>query len=140
MNAKIIQKTCDFIENLRHLGFDGAGWPDIMAVTGELSPADKKALGKDLINSGAWQRPDGIFSFKELELDVLASSDVDEEEEIKLVSIMFKAPGGTWGRDAEGRVRFVRDLSYVLPDINDDQDEDSGPDNDSNRGKLAIDL
>jgi hypothetical protein len=49
----VISKVCDFILNLRHLGFNGAAWEDILAVTGTLSLADKAELAEELVDAGA---------------------------------------------------------------------------------------
>ena len=149
MESRIIKKTLAFILNARALGFEAGGWPDIQAYTGQLSQVDKKELVDALIAAGAIYRGQ-FWNFGQLDIDTLRATPVfsPDTEKIKLVSIISKVEAGTWGRDINGRIRFVKDPNYHFGiDINEedcDQDDD-GPDessyfDDPRKGKLDLDL
>ena len=149
MNFKIIEKMCDYIENLRALGFYGATWSDIMSAIGELTPADKAALGQALIDAGATMRKDGIWDFSELPIDILYTTPCDDDDgEVTLVEIIAKVPTGVFGKTADGICRFVADPNYhPVYNTNDNEEdvtsaEDVGDDHSTSgkRGKLDLDL
>ena len=53
MDKRIIQKVYDMVMNLRNMRVDGVEWNDILVMTGNLSPSDKSALSKALLDAGA---------------------------------------------------------------------------------------
>lgn len=126
MDNRIITKVADYICNIRALGFNAFRWIDVQATTGELTAADKKFLTNALINAGATLS--GVtFHLTELDVDILHATPAND---VKLVTVMSKVPAGTWGKDKDGKVRFVPDPNFVLSDydVNPDnvQDEDDG--------------
>lgn len=45
-----------------------------------------------------------------------------------LVTVLAKVPAGTWGRTADGRVKFVKDPNFEFPDTDDDKPNDDPSD------------
>ena len=145
MESRIINRTIAFILNLRALHFNAAPWDDIEAFIGQLNHADKAELGRALAAAGAVYRGKN-WVFADLDIDVLRASPVTVPAGPELVTVIAKVPAGTWGKDAAGKVRFVRDPSFILPidDTPDNvQDEDSGEPSgylDPTKGNLNLDI
>jgi hypothetical protein len=111
---KIIQKTIDYILNLRAMGFWAARWPDLQSVTGELSPADKKLLSDVLTGAGAVIEG-GAFNFENIDIEKLKAARVD-------VKVVATLPGGSWVKE-NGKLRFIPKLNYIPPDDPEELDE-----------------
>jgi len=151
MEKRIIEKMCKHILNLRHLGFNGSAWPDIQAATGELSPAEKAALTRALEEAGGVFRGK-TWAFDQLDVNALRAMPVASPiVPVKLVTILSKVPAGTWGRDIQGKIKFIKDPDFHFPNIEADVDQDNIQDEDSDtdegsyteeptKGKLDIDL
>ena len=146
MEQRIINRTIAFIMNLQALHFNAAPWDDIEAFIGQLNHADKAELGRALAAAGAVYRGKN-WVFADLDIDVLSASPVTVPAGPELVTVLAKVPAGTWGKDAAGKVRFVRDPSFVLPiydaDPDNVQDEDSGEPSDClepSKGNLNLDI
>jgi len=149
MDSKLINRVCGFILNLRHMGFNASAWPDIQAAVGELSAADKVTLGKAFEAAGGAFRGK-VWTFDTLDIDALRASPVDAPAvPVKLVTLISVVPAGTWGRDINGRIKFVKNPNYHFGignnEDDNDQNEDDDPDESSyfdspRKGKLDLDL
>jgi len=136
----VISKVCDFILNLRHLGFTAASWEDVLAAAGTLSLADKTELSELLIAAGASISNQG-WDFANLSIDVLRASSSEHD---RLVTVIKKIPGGTWGKDPNGKWRFIKDVGSEFPaEENENDGGDLGfptPKEPPRKGKLDLGL
>ena len=107
-----------------------------MAVTGELSGADKVALSKALEAAGGTFRGK-VWLLNELDVDTLRASNVATPAgPVILATVIRAVPAGLWGRDSEGKIRFVPNPDFHI-DIEDDVDEDNETDEDDDVSALA---
>ena len=115
----VISKVCDFILNLRHLGFNAASLEDVLAATGTLSLADKAELAEELVDAGASIFGQGL-NFTNLNIDVLRKSlNLDDP----LVAIRLRVDAGVWWETASGRVKFVKDPNFTFPDDEEEEEQ-----------------
>ena len=115
----VISKVCDFILNLRHLGFTVASWEDVLASTGTQSLADKAELAEELVGAGASISGQGL-DFTNLNIDVLRKSlNLDDP----LVAIRLRVDAGVWWETASGRVKFVKDPNFTFSDDEDEEEQ-----------------
>jgi hypothetical protein len=140
LDNKIISKVVDLVQNLRHLGFAVASWEDILAVTGTLSLADKTELSALLIAAGA-SMSGRCWDFANLSVDVLPTISSEDD---RLVTVIKKIPGGTWGKDPNGKWRFIKDVGSEFPaEENENDGGDLGfptPKEPPRKGKLDLGL
>ena len=115
----VISKVCDFILNLRHLGFTAASWEEVLASTGTLSLADKAELAEELVGAGASISGQGL-DFTNLNIDVLRKSLTMDDP---LVAIRLRVDAGAWWETASGRVKFVKDPNFTFPDDADEEEQ-----------------
>jgi hypothetical protein len=160
MDKQIIQKVVNLVGNLRSLGFNACQWSDIEAGTGSLGKDDKEALASALSTAGG-VLVGKVWDFSRLNISTFIATPISgKPSTVKLVSVIAKVVGGTWGWDEVGKVRFVKDLNYRPPvnndveNIDDEDDEDnfdwdaeddepegqSGRSIGQRRGKLNLDL
>ena len=140
VDKKIISKVVDLVQNLRHLGFTAASWEDVLAAAGTLSLADKTELSELLIAAGA-SMSGRCWDFAYLNVDVLRTSSTEDD---RLVTVIKKIAGGTWGKDRNGKMRFIKDVGPEFPTK---ENEDNGgglgfptPKEPPRKGKLDLGL
>jgi hypothetical protein len=119
----VISKVCDFILNLRHLGFTASSWEDLLASTETLSLAEKGELVEELVGAGASISGQGL-DFTNLNVDVLRKSLTLNDP---LVAIRLRVDAGVWWETASGRVKFVKDPNYTFSADNEDEEEEQSP-------------
>jgi len=160
LDGKIINKIVNQIQNLRRLGFNALGTEDLKEITGGLQPQDARALSDRLTASGAVLHGH-TWLINGLDVDELAKIPtvklpIGRPEDtpagpVKLVTVLAKVPAGTWGKDIEGKIKFIKDPDFHFPNIEADVDPDNVQDEDSDtdegsyteeptKGKLDIDL
>jgi hypothetical protein len=123
LNRLVISKVCDFILNLRHLGFNTASWEDVLAATGTLSLTDKAELAEELVGAGATISGQGL-DFTNLNIDVLRKSLTLYDP---LVAIRLRVDAGVWWETASGRVKFVKDPNYTFAADDEGEEEAKSP-------------
>jgi hypothetical protein len=106
VDQRLVERLCDFVLNIRSLGFNGADWRDIEAAIGEQGDATKAKLKAMLVESGATLHGK-TWNFVDLKVDALRHYQ-EPKTPSYTVKQTFPTAGGRWEVDTNGRWHYVQ--------------------------------